>query len=238
MLVSYPRSGNTWMRFVLAALIRPDEDASFLSIKSVVPDVYEATHRELRRLPRPRVIKSHEPYTAGYRRALYLVRDPRDVAVSYYHLQLRDRDIGPETSIEAFVERFVEGRVGAFGSWDAHVDGWLAARNSGAAVLVVRYEDLLADAATWFGAAAAFARLPHHPSALAAALGASDAAALRRKEEKYLRSEAAPEGIDRSRRFVRTATSGRYRDELPEVSQRLIEAAWGSLLRRLEYSDA
>ena len=39
----------------------------------------------MRALPRPRVLKSHESFQPHYPSVIYIVRDPRDVAVSYYH---------------------------------------------------------------------------------------------------------------------------------------------------------
>src|ERR671924_2206755 len=75
-LVSYPRSGNTWLRFLLANALRPAEAATFATFGEVVPDIYDETDRELRRRPSPRVLKSHEPFDRRYRRWARLRRAP------------------------------------------------------------------------------------------------------------------------------------------------------------------
>ena len=81
-LVSYPKSGNTWVRFLLANLIHPNEKVSFSNINRLLPAPGVLSKRFLRTLPRPRILKSHEPFDARFKKVIYLVRDPRDVAVS------------------------------------------------------------------------------------------------------------------------------------------------------------
>src|SRR2546423_7743737 len=88
-LVSYPRSGNTWLRFLVANALRPEEQATFATVGDVVPDIYDVTNRDLLRLPDPRILKSHEPVDERYRRVAYLVRNPADVALSYYHYLIK-----------------------------------------------------------------------------------------------------------------------------------------------------
>lgn len=45
-LVSYPRSGNTWTRFLIANLLSPDLEVSFLNIDHLIPDVININRRE------------------------------------------------------------------------------------------------------------------------------------------------------------------------------------------------
>ena len=37
-VVSYPRSGNTWTRFLIANLMHPEKEVSFKNIESLIPD--------------------------------------------------------------------------------------------------------------------------------------------------------------------------------------------------------
>src|SRR5579864_2793674 len=106
-LTSYPRSGNTWTRFLVGNLIRPSETVTFLNIEKIVPDMYKTADMVLRRLPRPRVLKSHEPFDPRYRRVIYIIRDPRDVAVSNYHWEMKLRSIKDGYPIEDFVPRWM-----------------------------------------------------------------------------------------------------------------------------------
>src|SRR5258708_8153953 len=81
-LVSYPRSGNTWARFLLGNLIYQDDPITFSNLESRIPEIYFNRDRFLRELPRPRMLKSHECFQPHYPRVIYIVRDPRDVAGS------------------------------------------------------------------------------------------------------------------------------------------------------------
>lgn len=44
-IVSYPRSGNTWTRFLVANLIHPDQAATFANIERIIPDVEAQSSR-------------------------------------------------------------------------------------------------------------------------------------------------------------------------------------------------
>src|ERR1017187_7417206 len=91
-LTSYPRSGNTWTRFLVGNLIYQDLGVSFLNVERLVPDMYKTADWVMRRLPRPRVLKSHECFDPRYPKVIYIVRDPRDVAVS----RSEERRVGKE----------------------------------------------------------------------------------------------------------------------------------------------
>ena len=84
-LVSYPKSGNTWLRFLLAYCLFDIEPGrvNFHNIENFIPDMY--VNWPNRNLARPRIIKSHEKFTKNYPRVIYLYRDGRDVMVSYYY---------------------------------------------------------------------------------------------------------------------------------------------------------
>ena len=112
-LVSYPRSGNTWTRFLIGNLIYQDEPVTFANIESRLPEIYFNPDRVLRRLPRPRILKSHECFQPHYRRIIYIVRDPRDVAVSFYHHHIKAGNIAEDYPIADFVPRFIAGEFDA-----------------------------------------------------------------------------------------------------------------------------
>src|SRR5713101_9299626 len=108
-LVSFPKSGNTWTRFLLANLIYPNQPATFANIHRLIPDPAGTTKRDFDRMPRPRIIKSHECFDPRYPRVVYIVRDPRDVAVSQYHYHRKLQRISDDSPIENFVTRFLAG---------------------------------------------------------------------------------------------------------------------------------
>src|SRR5271167_2148996 len=71
-IVSYPRSGNTWTRFLVANLLHPEEPATFATIERTVPDSEAQSSRYLRTVPRPRVIKSHEYFDPRFKKVIYI----------------------------------------------------------------------------------------------------------------------------------------------------------------------
>jgi len=91
-LASYPCSGSSWMRFLLLELLAGD--ASFAAINVAVP--YVGRHRVAPSIVPDggRLIKTHEPHLARYRRAVHLVRDPRDVALLLFPIHAAHRQAG------------------------------------------------------------------------------------------------------------------------------------------------
>jgi hypothetical protein len=146
-LVSYPKSGSTWLRFLLGHVLGGQE-VDFDSVRDALPPI--GRHRRAPRLlpSGGRMVRSHEPLAALARRpdqpVIYLVRDGRDVAVSYLHHLRRVGDF--DGDLAAFLPRFLAGTVDSYGSWHAHVLGAVAARDrGGSSLLTVRYEDLRRD---------------------------------------------------------------------------------------------
>jgi hypothetical protein len=138
---------------MLAELLTGSE-VDFFSNEEVVPAIGHHL-RAPRLLPGGgRLIKTHEPYRGAYHRAIYLVRDVRDVAISVQ--KLRAVEGFGEDSLDDFLVRFVEGRIAGYGSWQAHVTSWLDAVDAGSQILMVRYEDLIDETDAVLGQMARF----------------------------------------------------------------------------------
>lgn len=86
--------------------------------------------------------------------AIYIVRNPLDVAISYSHHMGRSID----DAIEHMETRGLETKVSeksvyeVYGSWSEHVHSWTRKQNR--AVYIMRYEDMTADPKAVFGALA------------------------------------------------------------------------------------
>jgi hypothetical protein len=234
-LVSYPKSGNTWVRFLLANLIYPNETVGFSNINRLLPAPGVLSKRFLRKLPRPRILKSHEPFDVRFRKVIYLVRDPRDVVVSEYHFNLKKRYIEPDVTLEQFVKRFVAGETSSYGSWWEHAASWIAARHGNPAFLLVRYEDLLTDAIGETGKIAEFLGIHAGPERLQAAIERSSADRMRKLEKQQADQWTGTKNTRKEIPFVRAAKSGGWKETLPRQSAQDIEAAWTPLLNFLGY---
>jgi hypothetical protein len=234
-LVSYPKSGNTWVRFLLANLIYPNEAVGFANINRLLPAPGVSSKRFLRNLPRPRILKSHEPFDVRFRKVIYLVRDPRDVAVSEYHFDLKKRYIEPDVTLEQFVKRFINGETSSYGSWWEHTASWIAARNGNPAFLLVRYEDLLSDPIGETGKIAHFLGIHAGPDRIEAAVQRSSADRMRKLEKQQADQWTGTKNTRKEIPFVRAAKSGGWKETLPAHSVEEIEVAWAPLLNFLGY---
>jgi hypothetical protein len=236
-LVSFPKSGNTWARFLLGNLISPDKPATFSNIRGLVPDPLGTPTKVFDRMQRPRIIKSHECFDPRYPRVIYMVRDPRDVVVSQYHYHRKIREIADDMPIEAFVSQFLAGKTWPCGSWGQHVVTWLGTSEGDSRFLLLRYEDMLVDTSRELRKIVEFIGLQTSEKQIALAVERSTAGRMREVEQ------AESEGCDRmigreSRKdimFVRAAGSGGWRKDLPMPMVQRIEAAWGRMMRHLGY---
>lgn len=233
MLVSFPRSGNTWVRFVLAALRAREPSAiTYANLDRFIPDLYQIPLRRLRRW-KPEVVKSHEPFSPAYGRVIYLVRDPRDVLLSY-HRYWQKVGQNPEP-LEAFGRWFVfGGDRPRFGTWGEHVGSWLGARRTEEDFLLLSYErmvahpraviSVLADFLGWSAGTHRLDRIVELTSADRLRVMESDP----RNVPPYLRKG---NGIP----MVGPATPGRWREELPPETAELVARGWAPLMEDLGY---
>jgi hypothetical protein len=240
-IVSYPKSGNTWTRFLIGNLAYP-EGVDFSNIDRRVPDPWELSKRYLKRLPRPRILKSHEPFDQRYKRVICIVRDPRDVALSEYHFDVKRMAIEEGYPLERFVARFVAGDVNhEAGSWGENVGSWLAARRnskrfqSSENFLLVRYEDMVDDPRRELGRVARFLGIDPAVERLEKAVERSSADQMRKLEKAQAHLWTSTSETRKDMPFVRAAKAGGWRSELPVSCVAEIESAWGHLMRELVY---
>jgi hypothetical protein len=162
-VVSFPKSGRTWLHVMLARLARDPQAPFVLDVPGVL-----FTHDDSDKPAQP-LRADFERYAA--RKVVLLVRDPRDVLVSYFaHRTRRDRTYAG--TLSAFVREPGYGaeRIVAF------LAAWWAHRTVPRGFLLVRYEDLHADPRKELERLARFVGLPHGDAELegAVAFGAFD----------------------------------------------------------------
>ena len=153
---TYPKSGTTWLQQICHLLANAGVQGERAIVDSVpwveahaLPE--KPSLAELEALEAPRYMQIHAPWSLapkgrpGVARYLYAARNPKDVAVSFFHHQ-RAKQRDPEYSgdFAHFVEAFIAGQVPC-GSWFRHVREWWTLSQTREDVLFLRYEDMIAD---------------------------------------------------------------------------------------------
>jgi len=235
-IVSYPKSGNTWTRFLIANLIYPEKAPDFRNINELIPDPEALSKRHLAKLARPRIVKTHQYFHPRYRKIIFIVRDPRDVAVSLYHFQLKGRVYPDGYPVEEHVRGFVYNVSPLYGTWGENTASWLAARGNDPDFLLLRYEDMLKDPVEELRTIADFLRIETAPDRIALAVDRSSADNMRKLERSQAHLWSSTKETRQDIPFVRTANSGNWQSELSRTSVLQIERAWGGIMRKLGYS--
>lgn len=167
---------------------------------------------------------------------VYMVRDPRDVAVSLADHMGTDLErtiafmANPDATLAPAGRRGQAQLPQRLLTWSAHVESWLDAPGM-PAPLLLRYEDLAADAA------AALLRVARHLGCPATAETAGLAAevtrfkALRAAEEEHGFRERSP----KAGRFFRRGVAGGWRDSLAPAQAARIEGNHAAVMARLGY---
>jgi hypothetical protein len=229
-IASYPRSGTTWLRFLLFELLT-GEPAEFVSVNESIP--YVGRHRGARELLPwgGRAIQTHETFLHGVTSAIYLVRDPRSVVLSEYRWQLRTGLF--EGSFESFFDAFVSGRANPYGRWDRHVDTWTSSRLAAEGRLhIVRFIDLRTDTVGELSRILDFLGVQRSTSVVERVVANNGLSEMQMKEER------APEGALGTRarpdiRFVQAGSTSAWRSELTPEHARAIEERFEPTLQRV-----
>jgi hypothetical protein len=200
-------------------------------------------HRDLTALDSTLVfVKTHNPLmlvegaplitpevTAG---AIYIVRDPRDIAVSFS--RHRGRSIDDTIAFMADPEAATGGTDAKvyerFSTWSDHARSWT--NRPDPRIQVVRYEAMLADPATVFAAQISWLGEAPPPDRLERAIRFSGFDELRAQEQargfkERVAGSTAP--------FFGTGRAGAWRQVLTPAQQGRIERDHGAMMQRFGY---
>lgn len=163
--------------------------------------------------------------------AIYIIRNPLDVAVSYAHHLAGTVDeaihlMNTKNAETAVTDKQV---YELYGSWSQHVLSWT--RKPHRAIYVMRYEDMLTDPQKTFGGLARHLLFTPTEQQLADAIDRSSFDRLREQEEQ----EGFLERPDVAKRFFREGRTGQWKEVLtPAQVQRIVDAH-GEQMQRFGY---
>ncbi|KAL4613563.1 sulfotransferase family cytosolic 2B member 1-like [Arapaima gigas] len=149
LIATYPKSGTTWMQEILTLLHNQGDE----TMSRTVPNWARAPWLEqfyfsevMKMLQAPRLITTHLPYHLlapalkdTKVKVIYVARNPKDIAVSFYHFHKMANFLPEFGSFDEFLNHFLEGSV-SYGSWFDHVRGWTKQMTDN--VFYITYEEM------------------------------------------------------------------------------------------------
>jgi hypothetical protein len=230
MLISYPRSGSTWLRFLLYEVLT-GESAEFGSVQEGIPGP-GARRSAPPMLPNGgRLMSAHDRYRHHPARTIYLVRDVRDVLLSEYRQVVRGGWFGG--SLDEFLGLFLEGLVNPFGSWADHVRYWIGPGVGRPDRLVVTFESLRSSPETTLATILAFLRTERATEDISRAIAGNTVERMRQKEDRAEEHHFVK--VDPTSHFVGRGIVGGWREELTHEQLAQIERHMGPEMDGLGY---
>lgn len=237
LVVSFTKSGRTWLRVLLSNFysrrfgLSPKElidGDNFHRLVAEVPRIFFAPDT---RFPYPELGRPKVEATPR-QKVVFLVRDPRDVAVSlHFHVKSRasERELRrkkiPQAARSLDIDSFVLDSDFGTSRVIAYFNRWASERQRLPNAHLLRYEDLHADTGKTFAALLAFLGEPADPAEVAETVRFASFASLRQKElEGFFHSDrlGRKRSDDAESAKVRKGRIGGYREALrPETVQEL-----------------
>lgn len=254
-LASFPRSGNTWLRFLLTNLLfEPVGESTQIAsyIDEVIDPLYDlrqSSNREFTAFAsKPaHIVKTHFPYgpsmpllesTIG---AIYVLRNPLDIAVS-----LRKQRPDKSDRSEIFLTYGVDPNTEhwGYGSWHGHVLSWLiTAKSNSIPIIAVKYENLKSETFKTCKDILSWLKIDRSDEQIHQAIERSSLSQLKKMEAREIGSKTPgiffaledKSEIKAGRRFLAEGKSNNFSNCLTESEIRKGMATFGPAMKELNY---
>ncbi|XP_013400596.1 sulfotransferase 1C2A [Lingula anatina] len=147
---TYPKSGTHWTWEIVHMLI--NGNAKINDIPKTMGFFEERDQDHLDNIPSPRVLDTHLSYHRippdVWRKnckIVYVMRNPKDVAVSFYNHSKGIIDYKYEGTWNGFFKLFTEGPKFEWGMWWENVLSWWENARNKSNVLFLTYEEMIKD---------------------------------------------------------------------------------------------
>ncbi|XP_071502627.1 sulfotransferase 1A1-like [Diadema antillarum] len=235
-VVTYPKSGTHWM-LEIVGLINSDgypEKVDRISSSTVVemidldqklPDTMEEEEQsppdmapnmeKIERAPSPRVIQTHlrlkymPEALLKTGKVIYVARNPKDTAVSWYNF-LKDYPFEVPLTWERTIELVINGNI-EFGPWPDHVKEFWEIRQE-ENLLFLFYEDILQDPEKYIRIVADHMGRPLSDEALQRVVENSSMPGMRKTYQKRAEENAEPNSELIRLPFLNKGKTGRWKN--------------------------
>jgi len=252
-LASYPKSGNTWLRFLLYCYLygRPKESGL---VAEQIPDIHRLGPKALDGREGKVLCKTHflptqeHPNIKETRGFVYLIRNPRDILLSALNYK---RALGAiaETD-EQFALQFIanmgapDWRQHGYGSWVEHVSCWMTTAAQ-LPHLMLRYEQMKADPVAALNEVLRFLGITPDPDKVTAAIDAASFSSMKSLEKKeqqqdktsgfFMAQYGDKKDQDGGRMFMNRGQSNQSLEVISAQVAEQFEERFGSVTRMLGY---
>jgi Sulfotransferase domain len=228
---SYPRSGSTWLRFLLSEILT-GQPATFETTNQSIPGLGNCGKGTPLLTGKGRLIQTHELYRRAYTRAVYLVRDPRDVVLSEF---ARDRQFGfISCDLDEYLARFLRGKVNGVGPWQRHVLSWLdSPLPKDGNLLLVRFEEMRTNTESVLAGILNFLGVGIERERILKAIANNSLERMRAKEDRAL---VLHKSDTEDGRFVRRGAIGGWRAKLTGAQAHLFVQSAEDAMARVGYA--
>ncbi|XP_068006858.1 sulfotransferase 2B1-like [Melanerpes formicivorus] len=241
-IATYPKSGTTWMQEILTLLFSHGDVVPAKTIPNWerAPWLEQIYFRSaLRDSATPRLLTTHLPARVlapslqhSKAKVIYVARNPKDVAVSFYHFHHLAKFLPDPGSFDTFLTWFLEGTV-HYGSWFDHVKGWLGQRHL-LDIFYITYEEMHQDLRGTAQRLSTFLGCPLSPETLAA-LEHHCSFATMKDNAMVNYTLIPPEIMDHSQgRFMRKGVVGDWRDHFSPQQNALFNQRYQEEMGDLE----
>ena len=232
-IVSYPRSGNTWVRFLIANLLYPEKTITFRNIEQIVPNLY-VSKKFINSTQTRRFIKTHYCFFNAYPKLIYIYRDGRAALASHYIYVKQNNYFNGDFSM-FLKERLTSNKVyETLLPWHAHVSEVIKfSRRHPERILLLRYETMKKSPIECVRKIANFCGLYCNDADIRCAVARCSFEKLKQIEKQY-----GPEREDKPQvTFFRSGTDDDWENLFSRKDKQLFLSKAGWVMRQLNYIE-